>query len=73
MSIFKVGDRVRFLDGERSKVLPQCYPAHGTIGRVVDAITPMMCIVQWPEGSTSDQGRWFCDVDALELVTDDIT
>ena len=72
MSIFKVGDRVRFLDSERFEAIPQCYPAPGTIGRVVDAITPM-CIVQWPEGSTSGQGRWFCDVDALELVTDDIT
>lgn len=73
---FKPGDHVIFCTEEGEKwhdVYPTAYPPVGTIGTVVDAKPKVRydecnVFVQWPEGSTANDGRWYCDEDFLELV-----
>lgn len=66
---FKVGDIVRYLKDtssydEADKIY---YPPIGTIGKIV-SIEEDDIRVQWPEGTTLDEGRWYVGPEDLELV-----
>ena len=65
----KVGDIVRYLKNtsnydEADKIY---YPPIGTIGKIV-SIEEDDIRVQWPEGTTLDEGRWYVGPEDLEKV-----
>lgn len=79
MAEIKKGCKVRFIgcgldDHDRR---PDFYPVPGTIGTVMfrddDEIMDfpgdgMEWLIQWPEGSTSEDDQWWCAACALEAV-----
>lgn len=65
----KPGDKVRFIDGESHEGSPEYHPKVGTVGKVVWVYElENEALVQWPEGSTSDDDRWWCMYDMVEKV-----
>lgn len=76
---FKPGDKVIFCTEEGEKwhdICPASYPPVGTIGTVIDAHPKVQydgcnIFVQWPKGSTSIDGQWYCNEDFLDLVEDE--
>lgn len=64
----KVGDKVRFVNAEVHDCDPYCYPPVGTIGTVLSIDGDDVVFVQWPEGSTLTDDRWWSSVERLELV-----
>lgn len=75
MQQFKVGDRVRFKGvGAACHVQqPRFYPQDGTIGTIIFHGIYTGACVQWPEGSTSRDDKWWVFPECLELVADDPT
>lgn len=67
MSKFKVGDKVLFIDKEAHEQFPRYYPKVGTIG-IVETSGTVDGWIQWPGSSTSQDDRWICAYDKLELV-----
>jgi len=39
---------------------PVFYPPIGTVGVVVNANDENSLLIQWPEGTTDGDGRWYC-------------
>ena len=70
---FKVGDKVKFLgiSIEDIEILEsgRFYPPVNTVGEVV-RLDFGYCVVQWPEGTTSNNGMWGCRNKYLEKVTE---
>ena len=64
----KVGDKVRFTDVEDRGYAPHCFPPVGPIGTVLRIDSNDGVFVQWPEGSTSCDDRWWAAATKLELV-----
>lgn len=67
---FREGDRVMYTGG-----LPydngdhQFYPPKGTVGTVTAVVDGEDNVgVQWPRGTTSGNGFWWCEKSALEVV-----
>lgn len=47
------------------------YPPIGTIGTILDinrSYGKPIILIQWPEGTTMGDGKWYCDEDFLEVV-----
>lgn len=63
----KVSSKVRMADGEAHFVDPECSPIIGTEG-IVEKIDSSICLVKWPEGTTSKDDRWFCTYEELEML-----
>lgn len=65
---YKSGDHVVFI-GDRGgrRPNPIWYPEIGTVGVVIKPSGKDEVYVQWPDGSTSDEGRWYCGNDFIEL------
>lgn len=62
---FKVGDKVKYM-GEWHEIAPEWYPEYGTVGRVCElAENDVQVRVQWPVGSTSEDGAWWVAVHNL--------
>lgn len=68
----KIGDKVRYIakDSIESKESGY-YPPRGTIGVVIgiedlDYSAPYR--IQWPEGTTKWNGRWYVEKESIELV-----
>lgn len=64
----KVGSKVRMIDEEPNNIHPYWYPAIGTVGVVERLGCDDNCGVQWPEGTTSEDDRWLCDYEHLEVL-----
>lgn len=66
----EVGDKVRYIaeDSIEDKESGY-YPPKGTIGTVLwvgnDGV---LCQVRWPEGTTRGSGRWYVEIENMELV-----
>ncbi len=73
VNTFKVGDQVKFLglDIEDEEALNnrRFYPLVNTVGKVV-MLGFNYCFVQWPDGTTADNGVWACRNNYLEKVTE---
>lgn len=64
----KVGSKVRMINKEANNIHPYWYPAIGTVGVVERLGYNDNCWVQWPEGTTSKDAKWFCDYEHLEVL-----
>ena len=62
----KVGSKVMMIDEDCHNIHPYWYPAVGTIGIV--KIIGHNCRVQWPKNTTSENDRWFCGYEYLEVL-----
>lgn len=73
VNTFKVGDKVKFLglnfDDEEALTNRQFFPPVNTVGKVVE-LGSDYCFVQWPDGTTADNGVWACWNIYLEKVTE---
>lgn len=63
----KVGSKVRMIDEEAHLVDSVCSPVVGTMG-VVEKIDFRICLVKWPKGTTSDDDKWYCTYEELEVL-----
>ena len=70
---FKVDDKVKFLglniEDEEALTNRRFFPPVNTIGKVTE-LSSDYCFVQWPDGTTSDNGVWACQNKYLEKVTE---
>lgn len=64
----KVGSKVKMINKEANNIHPYWYPAIGTVGVVERLGYNDNCWVQWPEGTTSKDDKWFCDYEHLEVL-----
>lgn len=73
LNTFKVGDKVKFLglgiEDEKALSDRRFYPPVNTIGKVTNSGL-VYCFVQWPKGTTADNGVWACRNKYLEKVTE---
>lgn len=63
---FKVGDTVVYTNHGKHDAYPQFCPAVGTVGKIeyyTDGSSD--CVVRWERGSTSDDDRWWVDLEDL--------
>ena len=67
----KIGSKVRMIDEELHKNNPQWFPVVETIGIVEEPDSFCDCEVQWPEGSTSENDKWYCDYKYLEVLLEE--
>ncbi len=63
----KIGSKVRMIDGEGHKDNPQWFPDVGTVGTVMK-VGFNSHLIQWPEESTSEKDRWYCNGIRLEVL-----
>lgn len=64
----KKGDFVRYANEERHKKESKYYPAKDVVGKVIKVCDDWTCEIQWPEGSTSSNDRWYAAWDNLEVL-----
>lgn len=73
VNTFKVGDKVKFLglniEDEEALSNRRFYPPVNTIGKVTE-LGSDYCFIQWPEGTTADNGVWACRNIYLKKVTE---
>ncbi len=71
---FRVGDQVMFYGNNARKLresAEEWYPPVGTVGKVIDWLEEDDDIlVQWPNGTTASDHKWFCSTADLRLVDD---
>lgn len=75
MANIEVGNKVKYLgiNGEPHVGMHPCYPPVGTIGTVLYVgkhYDATIAYIKWPEGTTLDDGKWYCDVKYLEVVNE---
>nr|DAH17018.1 MAG TPA: hypothetical protein [Caudoviricetes sp.] len=63
----QVGDKVRMIDDDLHLIDPECNPVAGTMG-VVEKIDSFVCLVQWPNGTTSYNDKWYHTYNELEVL-----
>lgn len=64
-----VGAKVRY-DGFLHAEFPRSHPKAGTVGTVLKIVNGM-CLnfyVKWPDGSTSENDKWWANGENLEVV-----
>lgn len=64
----EVGSKVKMINKEANNIHPYWYPAIGTVGVVERLGYNDNCWVQWPEGTTSKDDKWFCNYEHLEVL-----
>ena len=73
VNLFEVGDKVKFLglniEDEEALNNRRFFPPVNTVGKVVE-LGSDYCFVQWPKGTTTDNGVWACRNSYLEKVTE---
>ncbi len=68
----EIGDKVRYITEDPEDIKETgYYPPKGTIGTVIGidsifAVAPYL--IQWPEGTTKWNGRWYVEKENIELV-----
>lgn len=63
----KVGSKVRVVDKEAHNNYPCWFPVIGVVGVATESICTN-CKVQWPEGATSGNDKWWCSYKWLEVL-----
>lgn len=63
----KVGSKVRMIDDKVHNECPRWFPVVGTVGAIIN-VSDTSPYIQWPSGTTSDNDRWFCSLDWLEVL-----
>ncbi len=63
----KEGDSVRYIDKNGHKNSPEYYPAKDVVGKVIKVCSDLTCYIQWPDGSTSSNDRWYAAWNNLEV------
>lgn len=63
----KMGDKVRMINGKLHNEIPRWFPIVGTLG-IVRKLDYINCEVQWPNGTTSCQDKWWCNYEHLEVL-----
>lgn len=64
----KKGDFVRYIGKNGHKNSPEYYPAKDVIGKVIEVCSDHTCLVQWPNGSTSGNDKWYAAWGNLEVL-----
>lgn len=64
---FEIGDEVRFAFGVDHEELPMFFPPIGTVG-IVFSVALESLLVQWPDGTTSQDDLWFVSPELVEKV-----
>jgi hypothetical protein len=59
-SKFKVGDKVVFVNEVGHNMLPLITPGAGTVGEIVKIDTDGFHLIQWEDGSTSEDDMHYC-------------
>ena len=68
---FKVGDTVVYTNQKMHDSYPRFYPAVGTVGKIEYYTEGSSdCVVRWERGSTSDDDRWWIDLEDLMPPSD---
>ena len=62
-----VGSKVRIIDDKVHNEYPRWFPVVGTVGAIINTSNASPYI-QWPSGTTSENDRWFCSLDWLEVL-----
>lgn len=68
----EIGDKVRYIaEDPKEDKESGFYPPKGTIGTVIGInsifdVAPYL--IQWPEGTTKWNGRWYVEKENIELV-----
>lgn len=63
----KVGSKVRMIDDKVHNEYPRWFPVVGTVGAIIN-VGDTSLYIQWPLGTTSENDRWFCSLDWLEVL-----
>lgn len=63
----KVGSKVRIIVDKVHNEYPRWFPVVGTVGAIINA-SDTSPYIQWPSGTTSENDRWFCSLDWLEVL-----
>ena len=63
----KAGSKVRIINDKIHNEYPRWFPVVGTVGAIINASNTSPYI-QWPSGTTSENDRWFCSLDWLEVL-----
>lgn len=70
--MFKVRQKVRFIDEDRQERMPWCYPPVGWTGIIIEANDDETALVNWGEDSgvekCSDGYVWWVGFNRLEAV-----
>lgn len=68
----EIGDKVRYIAEDPEYIKKSgFFPPKGTIGTVIEIdsiVVGAPCLVQWPEGTTKWNGRWYVEKENIELV-----
>ena len=64
----KKGDSVRYIGKNGHKKTPEYFPAKNVVGKVIKVCSNDNCYVQWPDGSTSNDDRWYAAWSNLEVL-----
>lgn len=64
----KKGDSVRYIDDLGHKKVPKYFPTKDMVGKVIKVYFDNTCLVQWPNGSTSKNDRWYAAWCNLEVL-----
>lgn len=71
MENIKVGDKVRFINGDAHTEHPEWFPEVGTIGEVFGILSQETIQVQWSSGATSGNDIWDCGMNDVKPVTEE--
>ena len=64
----KKGDSVRYIGKNGHKKTPEYFPAKDVVGKVIKVCSNDNCYVQWPDGSTSNDDKWYAAWSDLEVL-----
>lgn len=63
----KTGSKVKMINDKIHNEYPRWFPVVGTVGAIINA-SNTSSYIQWPSGTTSENDRWFCSLDWLEVL-----
>lgn len=64
----KKGDSVRYINELGHEKTPEYFPTKNVVGKVIKVCSNDNCYVQWPDGSTSNEDRWYAAWSNLEVL-----
>lgn len=64
----KKGDSVRYTNKKMHKNISEHYPAKDVVGKVVKVCSDCTCLIQWSNGSTSENDEWYAAWSNLEVL-----
>ena len=64
----KKGDSVRYINELGHEKTPEYFPTKNVVGKVIKVCSNDNCYVQCPDGSTSNDDRWYAAWSNLEVL-----